>query len=248
MSKPYSVAITTFYKRFDLFCEIVDEIKKQRPNVEVIAVINGEYNKDFVEDFRLSVLEYCKKYRNLFPIFFPKFRSLTKLWNTAIQYSSNQTTLVLEDDITIFPGFFDDYERVIETEDHCFMINAGYAAFSADRVKVDQANWFDERYLGLGCEDGHFSMAYSLVHYGVADYNNMKRINIPTLKNDYTLEQIGRVEERLSGQNKTQIWDNRYSEFNRVIDDSLRAEIQNPFPKQKQYPFESFYWDNKDKL
>jgi hypothetical protein len=248
MNKSYSVAITTFCKRFDLFCDIVDEIKRQRPNVEIIVAVNGEYKIDFPDDFRLNMLEYCKKYNNVFPIFFPKFRSLTKLWNTVIQFSSNQTTLVLEDDITIFPGFFDDYEKVIEEEDHCFMINAGYAAFSADRIKVDQANWFEERYLSLGCEDGHFSMAYSLVHYGTNDMRQMKRINIPTLKNDYTLEQIGRVEERIAGQEKTQIWDQRYAEFNKKIDETLRSEVDHPFPKHRQYPFESFYWENKHNL
>jgi hypothetical protein len=247
--KNYSVAITTFHKRFDLFQIIIDEIKSQRPDIEIIVTVNGEYNREFPVEYRKNMLSYISKYDNIFPIFFPKFRSLTKLWNTCIQFSSNETILVIEDDITIFPGFFDDYEKVIENNDDCFMINAGYAAFNANRIKVDQANWFEERYLGLGCEDGHFSLAYTLTQYGSANMNAMPRIQIDTLKNDYTLEQIGRVEERLEGQKKTGlIWDNRYNEFNRLIDDKLRSEISDPFPKIKQYPFESFYWENKNNL
>jgi hypothetical protein len=248
MTKQYSVAITTFHKRFDLLQIMVDEIKSQRPDVELVITINGEYKVDFPKQFRTDMLAYLQKYDNTFPIFFPKFRSLTKLWNTCIQFASNETVLVLEDDITIYPGFFDDYERVIEDNDDCFMINAGYAAFSANRVKVDQANWFDERYLGLGCEDGAFSMAYCLSQYGTPDMTLMPRIMIPTLKNDYTLEQIGRVETRLEGMTKTSIWDSRYNEFNRIIDDTIRGEISHPFPKVKQYPYESFYWEHKDNL
>lgn len=248
MKKPYSVAITTFYKRFDLFQIIVDELKSQRPEVEIIVAVNGEYNRDFPAQFRRDMLNYCAKYENVFPIFFPRFRSLTRLWSMVIQFSSNETTLVLEDDITVFPGFLSDYENAIQNEDNCFMINAGYAAFSANRVKVDQANWFEERYLGLGCEDGHFSLCYAFTQFDSGDMHKMPRVHIPTVKNDYTLEQIGRQEVRMEGQKKTDIWDNRYSEFNRLIDDSLRAEINHPFPKVKQYPFESFYWENKDKL
>ena len=249
MKKSYSVAITTFHKRFDLFQIMLDEIKSQRPEIEVIVTINGEYNREFPTQFRTDMLNYLSKYDNVFPIFFPRFRSLTKLWNTCIQFSSNETTLVLEDDITIFPGFLEEYEKVIETTDECFMINAGYAAFSANRIKVDQANWFEERYLGLGCEDGHFSMCYTLTQNGICNMEAMPRIHIPNLKNDYTLEQIGRIEERLEGQKKTgHIWDNRYNEFNRLIDDKLRAEICDPFPKIRQYPFESFYWENKNNL
>jgi hypothetical protein len=81
----YSVLITTFDKRFkNHFVPLLKEIKKQRPNLEVIVGVNGNYKKKFDEKYIKNILIEISKYENVFPQVYTKFTSLSKQWNRGI--------------------------------------------------------------------------------------------------------------------------------------------------------------------
>jgi predicted glycosyltransferase involved in capsule biosynthesis len=246
----YSVAITTYHVRFnDWLKPLVLEIVKQRPEVEIILSVNGEHNIPFKEDYRKEMLEFIKPYPNIFPIFYPRFRSLTRMWNLGLQFASNEIVLMLEDDIYLKEGFFDEYEEILKTGKGkqwlvdreveklvgMFKINDGYAAISCNRRVVDRLNWFDERFLGLGHEDGEFNRKYL-----DATGFYMPNLEIKTVDTEAIIIEN---EPRLAGQ-RIETRFNRYNEYNAEMADFI---YKTPYVS-KQYPHEENYWDNKDKL
>jgi hypothetical protein len=242
----YSVAITTFNRRFDLLKNILTKVKTQRPDIELIVLINGLTNLPFDEEYRKNILEFVTPFKNTFPIVFPEFRSNCRFWNMACQMTSKDAVLVLQDDIDIGDTFFDDFENTYEPyKDVCFKMNGYNCAFYLNKYALDNLNWFDERYIGIGHEDGTFIRAHEAVYGGFPD------LSIPSLYNNYSLEwqqDLLKNEIRLDGQRL----DNQFSRFSR-FNEEIQAFINSGqevygFPPQRQYPYERFYWQHKHEL
>lgn len=244
----YTVVIVTFSKRFEQWLKpLIIEVKRQRPDVEIIVGINGD-KSGMDEEYRESILSFLSKYPKIYPTVYPTFRSLAKIWNLAIQFSSNDKVLILNDDITLEDGFFDAYEDCVKTRSS-FTINCSFSAFSVSRDELLDINWFDERLLGVGLEDSDFINRYNR-HYTQEEFLN---VNIESCKN-VDDERFFKVHnEKLSKQIKSEHNNNserllgqeidprhgRYTKFNYGVD------LSNP---SVQYPYEKFYLDNKHKL
>ena len=85
-----SIGITTFGNRFDqYFVPLLSRLKEDAPENEVIVAINGEHQQEFDECYRSQVLEFVARHKKAFPIMFPQFRGLSKLWNSIIINASN---------------------------------------------------------------------------------------------------------------------------------------------------------------
>lgn len=240
----YTVSVVTYAKRFDEWLKpLLKEIHTQRPNVEVILSVNGERNH-FDQVYRRKMLELVAEYPNVYPIFYPRFRSLSRIWNLAVQASPAENTLLLSDDISIEKGFFDEYEKVTLPS---FSINLSFSAVSINKQELIDANWFEERYLGIGWEDGEFMERYkqvkNLTEFPNANIESCKNVDNPAffkVHNPKLSEYIKneKPEDRIAGQ-KRDLKHGRYSEFNRTV------SLENP---QRQYPYESFYLLNKNLL
>ena len=243
-NKNYSIGITTYFRRFeDWFKPLIIEIKRQRPDVEIIVSVNGELNTEFYEDYRRDILVFLSQFKNTFPVFYPRFRSMCKMWNTNILLSTQENSLLLEDDIQLEDGFFDYYESILE--DTFMLINGCYSAISVNKREMIKVGWFDERFLGLGHEDGEFASrhvsAIGLIHSTM----------IPTCKNMYghgiefeKLRKLKEEEIRLVGHRVTRPASMHYNDFNFEV----QEEIYSSRNKHTQYPYEEFYLDNKHKL
>lgn len=242
----YAVAITTFNRRFDLFKNIFTKIKKQRPDIELLVFINGLTNSPFDEEYRKNILEFITPFKNTFPIVFPEFRSNSKFWNLACQLITTDNVLVLQDDIDMEETFFDDFDVAhAPISDHCIYINGSFGGLYLNKYKVDSLNWFDERYIGIGHEDGTFLLSYASV------YGSMPTLNVPSLNNRYDLDwqkDLLANEIRLDGQRLDNQF-NRFSRFNEEIQLTINAgQPVYDTPPQRQYPYERFYWDHKKEL
>lgn len=243
---PYSVAITTFNRRFDLFKNIFTKVKKQRPDIELLVFINGLTNLPFDEEYRKNILEFIAPFKNTFPIVFPEFKSNSKFWNMACQMVTSDNVLILQDDIDMEDTFFDDFDASYgEISDHCIYINGSFGGLYLNKYRVDELNWFDERYIGIGHEDGTFIRAYG------AKYGCMPILNVPSLNNRYDLEwqkDLLKNEIRLDGQ-KLDNQFNRFSRFNEEIQGFINSgQPVYGIPAIRQYPYESFYWQYKNNL
>lgn len=155
----YSVVICTFQKRFErFFIPLIDNIKSQRDDVEIIVQVNGDYKQPFDNNYRSNLLKFLSKKSNTYPQFYTEFTSLSKMWNRGIQTSSNELCLVLNDDVSITDKFFDWIdEKVLNSKLDYFIINGIWSHFFISKSRLKSFNWFDERFLGVGWEDWDIS-------------------------------------------------------------------------------------------
>jgi hypothetical protein len=161
----YSVVITTFDKRFDAYLvPLITSIKLERPDVEIIVMVNGPCRSAFDQSFRGQMLNFLAGQQNCFPSISPTFQSLAKMWNRGVLTASQEMVLVLNDDLIIRPsglnGFFEQFEAVLIDRDGTFKINGSFSHYAISKAELIEVGFFDERLLGLGEEDGDFDWRY----------------------------------------------------------------------------------------
>ena len=158
----YSIAIQTYQYRFDSYFKVLlANVHRQRPNIEKVIFVNGQHNQPFDENYRKGMTQYVSNFPNTFLVMSPFMRGCSFMWNTSVNYTSNDYTLVLGDDILFTDGFFDDYEAMLEHNrtlgDESFRINSHWGHFCIyrkDMTDKDRVGYFDERLIGFGEEDG----------------------------------------------------------------------------------------------
>lgn len=249
---PYSVVITTFDKRFDAFLvPLLAQIKIQRPDIEVIVMINGPVKGAFDEAYRSNILSFISRFPKVFPTVFPSFQSLAKLWNRGALTASHRRTLILNDDLELKSengvSFFDHLEAVLATQSGSFKINGSFSHFILDRQELVEVGFFDERLLGLGEEDGDFYWRFykkykkeiPSIDIGLIDNVQSDLADDGYVKGIRTASKFNR--DFIQNQKyKTTLLGGYRGMFDKRVNQILEDE--------KQYPYEKFYLDNKDRL
>jgi hypothetical protein len=248
----YSIVITTFDKRFqECLVPLVNAIKSQRPDMEIIVMVNGRANDQFNENYRRELLAFLSTQTNCFPSIFTNFQSLAKMWNRGILTASHDHVLVVNDDITIeqdsASGFFDCLDTLMKSGHNTFKLNGSFSHFMVHKPEVIQVGFFDERLLGIGEEDGDFTWRY---------YQVFQR-EIPSLDIQYLVNTgSDQVDEGFVKGIR------QYSKFNRDFIKQSKYErallggykgmfdhrVKKVLPDEKQYPYEDFYRQNKHKV
>jgi hypothetical protein len=157
-----SIGITTFEHRFDkYFTPLLARIRKFAQN-EIVVAVNGEHEREFGDEYRSRVLECIARHRNSYPIVFPRFRGLSKLWNSVIVHATCDYILMLNDDVMIErPDFMDSVCSALRRNaGRTFLINRSWSHFVVSRAEIDELGYFDERLLGIGEEDGDIVWRY----------------------------------------------------------------------------------------
>lgn len=250
MQTPYSIGIVTYVKRFEkYFKPLIKQIKAIKPDIEIIVCVNGQYQEVFTELYRKEMLGFLQEFSNIYPVFHPKFRGFSKLINTCLINSSNKYNLILNDDVSIHkPEFFAqlDYLSSIESLPS-FKINGSWSHAFLNREEVSDVGWFDERFLGMGEEDGDFEWRWQEV----------KKVPFQNAN----LEGLQNHVEQKDCLNGLKIVNGKYSLFNLAFSRQKYQESPeghnygimnrqlicvNKTPPQ--YPGEDFYWANENNL
>ena len=96
-----TIGITTFESRFDrYFVPLLKRIREYTDN-EIVVAVNGENNRAFGEAYRSSLLKCIADHENVYPIFFPRFRGLSKLWNSIAIHSTHDYIMMSSFNIRI---------------------------------------------------------------------------------------------------------------------------------------------------
>ncbi len=153
----FAIGITTFKKRFKSLSRLVNSIRNQG-TFPIVLAINGEYDSEFDESYRQDILELAASTPYCSVFMFPKFRSLSKLWNTILQTSPCEWNLILNDDVHIAKNHFDlnTFCSSITSgiqENTVYAINGSWSHFFVNKNTIEDLGWFDERLLGIGEED-----------------------------------------------------------------------------------------------
>lgn len=247
----YSIAITTFSKRLEIVCNLIDQIRSFNTTNHIILAINGDCNKPFDNSYRTKILQHCLKHNDVYPIFFPEFRGLTKMWNTLSIHSSTEINLILNDDVEITTNDIFSYLDNINTLDTLQTINNSFCHFILSKKTLEDLNFFDERFLGFGEEDG------DIVYRHIEKFN--KPISNVYLHGIHSLASNIRDNSIAIGKHP------RYTSFNesfafgamgpKYVPTSTPTIITGFVPHQtkvlndeNQYPYESFFRKNKMNL
>jgi len=243
----FSIGITTFSKRIDLVISLVGKIR-MFTSCDILIAINGDYDKDFNEDYRKKILELCLTYTNIYPIFFPEQRGLAKLWNTLIVHSKQEWIFIINDDIEITSGeMFDSFIPSVIDKPDIYIVNGTFCHFLVHKDKIDELGYFDERFLGFGEED------WDMIHRYIEKY----QFNIEYVYVGGVVTVISSLaDDNIRGINGY----GKYSDFNcyfrdqkyRPDNEGIKSNFQYPVVKViddiKQYPYENFFKLNKHKL
>ncbi len=249
---PYSVVITTFDKRFEAFLvPLLAQIKEQRPNIEVIVVTNGPARGVFDESYRANILSYLARFPKVFPTMFPSFQSLAKLWNRGALTASYDRALILNDDLDLKSEngtcFFDHLEAAMATYPGTFKINGSFSHFILDKRELIEVGFFDERLLGLGEEDGDFYWRFYKKYKKEIPSAEMGLID--NVQSDLADDGYTKGIRTASKFNRDFIQNKKYKNtllggYRGMFDKKVNQVLED----EKQYPYELFYLNNKNKL
>lgn len=254
MTNDYSVVITTFDQRFEPFLKpLVTQICLQRPELEIIVMINGRCKAPFNHNYRRQVLGFLAEQPNCYPTIFPSFQSLAKMWNRGILNASHDRVLVLNDDLKIHgdcsgtTGFFEGLEQSLAQHPTSFKINGSFSHFIINRSELIEVGFFDERLLGLGEEDGDFYWRYherygsemgsvtiagiDNVQSGIADTGYTKGIRTAALFNRRFIKEHKYRDVLLGG-------------YRGMFDKRVKKVMAD----ENQYPYEAFYLQYRDEV
>lgn len=248
-----SIGITTFEHRFDkYFAPLVSRIREYADN-EIIVAVNGEHEREFGEEYRSNVMDCIRRHRKTYPIVFPRFRGLSKLWNSIIVHASCDHILMLNDDVMIErPDFMDRVCSALRRNGgRTFLINRSWSHFVVSRAEIDELGYFDERLLGIGEEDGDMTWRY-IRRYGMEipsirlkEFVNFAEDTVRTYKPHNIKTHSG---------TKYSLFNRRFmfSEKYEPSPDGIRGIFDEPVvqkdPGKEQYPNEHFYRSRKKEL
>ena len=248
----YSIVITTFDKRFEEFLvPLIKNIKYERPALELVVTANGSAGAPFNEGYRQALLAFIATQSNCFPIVFPRFQSLAKMWNRGILNTSHDRVLVLNDDLNIptgiSDGFFEQLEQTLKFQHGTFKINGSFSHYVINKQELIDVGFFDERLLGLGEEDGDFFWRYH-ERFG-REIPSVELLNIDNINSDVADDGYTKGIRTASKFNRDYIKNVKYKEvllggYRGMFDKRVKKQL----PDELQYPYESFYRQNKDKV
>ncbi len=245
----FTIGITTFSKRFDFLAKLIEQIRGHTDK-DILIAINGDYNKKFEENYRKNILHICLKYQNIFPIFFPEQRSLSKLWNTLIIHSKNNWNLILNDDIEILSRDVFIYgANHLPNKYDLLRINGSFSHFFVHKNCIDELGYFDERLLGFGEEDGDIFYRYiELYNTRIQDLyiNGLNNLVI-----DIRDENIKPGNGKYSAFNRDFCFyekNCKYIQDKDGITGIFGHPMKKSLPDLLQYPYEKFFRDRKKEL
>lgn len=249
-----SIGITTFEHRFnEYFVPLLLKIREYDKDTEIIVAVNGEHNRDFGEDYRKRILEFLSSQRNVYPVFFPRFRGLSKLWNTIIINATYNHILILNDDIMITKrNTIENVQKNIQRNGgKSFVINKSWSHFVVSREEIDELGYFDERLLGIGEEDGDLTWRY-IQRYG----RPISNFSIRGLENyaDETVHSYKPINIKCHSGTKYSLFNREFMFEQKYKSDpkGIKGIFEHPVnindEGPDQYPNERFYRKHKDEL
>lgn len=266
MSKTnYTIGITTFEHRFEkYFKPLVNQIKKVNPEVELIVYINAQYGTGLNDEYRKSMLEFLASHQNIYPIFTPHFKGLSKMWNNIIVQSTNNNVFVFNDDISIEPQFFNQIDEAFKQTTSSFRINNSFSHFHVNRKEIFEVGFFDERLIGLGEEDGDWCFRWEKKYQRILPSLNTQFVtSFYYVKDDKNSEGM----EKDKNHAKYTPWNARWIFKNKYDPENTKLALTQGFPADGRggmygkpvairedsieldfYPAEKFFWEHIHEL
>lgn len=251
MKNNFDIGITTFSLRLDFAKNLVSKIRELGIENNILLCVNGEKDGEFKEDYRKSILEICLAHKNVFPIFFVEMRGLSKMWNTLIIHSVKNDILVLNDDIQLeSTNMFEVVSNHVESSEYYGLskINSTFSYFVANKTLMHELGYFDERLLGFGEEDG--DITYRLISKKNKEVYVLYVQGVHNIVSDVRHTHVKPGVGKYSFFNRDFTFNKKYKCGNSTskIAGMFGIDCDPLLPDIPQYPYESFFLENKNNL
>ena len=171
------------------------------------------------------------------------------MWNTLLIHSTKEDLLILNDDINVSSNnMFEVVSNHIKSPEYfgLSIINNTFSFFVANKKFMHDLGYFDERLLGFGEEDG--DIMYRL---NKQTGKRIFRLNAGGLENivsDIRHEQIKSGVGKYSFFNRDYIFNQKYKCDGNIYYFPEGIECEQILSDTQQYPHETFFRENKEKL
>lgn len=246
----YTICIPTFSLRKKLLENLVKSIRGF-VDIDIILGVNGNANQKFCNTFRRDVLNLCSRYANIYPVFFPEQRGLSKIWNTILTHSTTDWNLVLNDDVEITSQSFDSAILNIQNQKDADLVttmNIYWSHFIINKKVFEKVGYFDERYLGFGQEDSDFRFRFFKA-YGHA----VKSIKVDGIKNsdsptcDSGIARKGKY-SKFNSDHHFGLSSSKYALDDNGSREGFPFTVRKVLTDESQYCYETFFSNNKHSL
>jgi hypothetical protein len=167
----YAIGVVTYVKRFEeYFQPLVAQLDRIFPGVEKNFVINGFYDQEQQQKYLDRALPFLRGSTARSVTYYQENQSLSRCWNQLILNSTNKKILILNDDLILRPLFRLFLEAQIGRFDTA-VINRSWSHFFLTKSIVKKIGWFDERFPGVGQEDGDYVLRLA-EYYGIRNSNH----------------------------------------------------------------------------
>lgn len=254
--KALSIGITTFKRRYKLVESLVKQIRGFDQDINILITVNADYKETFDEKYRQNILNLAANTPNCFPIVFPTFTSLSKMWNTLIINSPTEYTLVLNDDLkfdneTIIPGIQEYIQNIKKSRDELFLVNNSWSHFVISKKIAHKLNYFDERLLAFCEEDG--DMVHRYIRAFGEKPHNLEIDGISNMYEGYQIApsnmEIQTVGTRFTPKfNRNWLFSKKYIKFPVGIKGLFDYRVLQILSDKQQYPYEEFKREHFDEI
>jgi hypothetical protein len=171
LDREFQIAITTYVDRYETFFKpLYFSLRKLFPEVTILVAVNGFHDskiqKDYLERF---YNEICMNNDDLARfILHDKAVGLTRLWNELLSQSKCDTTLILNDDLQVYP-WLRSWMEGNSSLSTLTLINASWSHFFLTKEIITKVGWFDEEFHGIGFEDMDYTARCALKEVAIAN-------------------------------------------------------------------------------
>jgi hypothetical protein len=158
------IAVTTYVDRYELFFKpLYYSLRKIFPDVNIYTAVNGFHDHDIQSKYlqRLqselceSPMDGCTFILHDQPV------GLTRLWNELLSQGSATTTLILNDDLEIYP-WLRCWTQKGSWGENITLVNGSWSHFFISKHVLKTVGWFDEDFKGIGFEDMDYTARCAL--------------------------------------------------------------------------------------
>ena len=160
------IVITTYESRqLSRALPLIEQIRKSGLTLPIAVVLNGNFSGNYNIKSRRKFQKELAMFDGVHLVVLRKFHGLSHNWNLGIRLLGCRTSLVLNDDVWVEINTFESELNRILSENgtsRLLIINNSFSHFIITEDCISKIGWFDERFLGIGEEDGDFFLRFKL--------------------------------------------------------------------------------------
>ena len=160
-----SIGVVTYLNRFDsYFKNLIKRLSRLFPDFDITVFINGHHDTVSQIKYLRDIMAFLSDYPQIRYVTHLDHQPLARGWNWLTFLAYHPHVLILNDDVYPDMQFRHNLEAITPPQP-IFTLNSSWSHFVIHKDVLRTVGWFDERFQGIGWEDGDMICRCAL--YGV---------------------------------------------------------------------------------